>query len=64
MHETRLKKFNGGKGAILCNKCRAIVKQGDGITKEDWESTEPLICAKCQCNEKNLTTFEECRRKR
>lgn len=44
----RLKKFNGGKGAILCNQCRAIVKQGNGITKEDWESTEPLICAVCQ----------------
>jgi hypothetical protein len=47
----RIKKFNGGKGAILCNGCRVIVKQGNGITKEDWESTEPLFCVKCRYNE-------------
>lgn len=43
----RIKKFNGGAGAILCNGCRVIVKQGNGITKEDWESCEPLFCVKC-----------------
>jgi hypothetical protein len=44
----RIKKFNGGKGAILCNGCRVIVKQGNGISKEDWESDEPLFCIKCR----------------
>jgi hypothetical protein len=48
----RMKKFNSGKGAILCNNCRVIVKQGNGITKEDWESTEPLYCVKCQLEER------------
>lgn len=44
----RIKKFNGGAGAILCNGCRVMVRQGNGITKEEWESDEPLFCMKCQ----------------
>lgn len=48
----RLKKFNGGLGAILCNKCRVIVKEGffpEGtITKEDWASDEPVFCERCE----------------
>ncbi len=44
----RLIKFNGGAGAILCNRCKVIVKQGDGISKEDLKSTEPLFCIKCK----------------
>jgi len=31
----RIKKFNNGKGAILCNGCHVIVKQGNGITQEE-----------------------------
>jgi hypothetical protein len=26
--EIRIKKFNGGAGALLCNKCRTIIKEG------------------------------------
>lgn len=63
----RIKKFNSSAGAILCNKCRVIIKEGfdtnswavtyhknkgtypDGlITKEDWESDEPLYCKECE----------------
>jgi hypothetical protein len=44
----RIKKFNNGNGAILCNGCRVIVKEGwNNITKEDWESEEPVFCEKC-----------------
>jgi hypothetical protein len=49
----RIKKFNGGEGAILCNGCRVIVKEGWGdkpsqISKADWESDEPVACNRCQ----------------
>lgn len=49
----RLKKFNGGKGAILCNGCLVIVKEGFGngrfnISAADWKSKEPLFCFTCE----------------
>ncbi len=46
----RIKKFNSGLGAILCNSCRVIVLEGRGIniTEEEWESNEPLYCEKCK----------------
>jgi hypothetical protein len=69
---SRIKKFNNSNGAILCSKCRTIIKEGfdtnpiavgyhmqngtypDGlITKEDWESNEPIYCEKCQEKMKN-----------
>lgn len=47
----RIKKFNNGMGAILCNRCRTIVKEGfypnGGITEEEWKSEEPLFCTNC-----------------
>lgn len=54
--QKRIKKFNGGRGAILCNKCRVIVKEGfvvaEGpfgqITHEDWQSEEPIYCKDCK----------------
>jgi hypothetical protein len=54
--EKRIVKFNGGAGAILCNRCRVIIYSGingEGvggrpITKEDMESEEPIYCEKCQ----------------
>lgn len=50
---TRIKKFNGGEGAILCNLCRVIIKEGwTQITKEDWASDEPIYCEDCL---KNIT---------
>ena len=43
-------KFNGGIGAILCNKCRTIIK--DCLTDEEFKGkTDLLICEKCE-NEK------------
>ena len=31
-------KFNGGRGAIICNKCRIVVKDDlSMMTKEVWE---------------------------
>jgi len=52
----RIKKFNNGAAAILCNKCLAIVEEGFSedevdpkrITKADWDSDEPLYCDKCK----------------
>lgn len=46
--EERIIKFNGGRLAILCNSCRTIVKQGNGIKEEDLNSKEPLFCIPCQ----------------
>jgi hypothetical protein len=64
--EKRIRKFNGGAGAILCNGCNVIIWEGfEGnafqearlrrlwpnckplISKEAWESEEPLYCEKC-----------------
>lgn len=44
----RIKKFNGGSGAILCNTCRVIVMEGNQITKDEWESDELVICNRCK----------------
>ena len=49
----RLKKFNGGLGAILCNGCRVILKSGFGcrpnqISEEDWQSNKPIFCKRCE----------------
>jgi len=39
-------KFNSGSGAILCNKCRIIIKSN--LTKNEWEGHTPLLfCEKC-----------------
>jgi len=39
-------KFNNGYGAILCNKCRVIIK--DGLTKDEFDGKTDLIwCDKC-----------------
>lgn len=45
-------KFNGGIGAILCNKCRVIIK--DRLTKEEFEGkTDLLYCEKCKKEKKD-----------
>ena len=44
----RIKKFNGGARAILCNYCSKIWKTGADMTKEDWESDQPVICDDCE----------------
>ncbi len=39
-------RFNGGRGAILCNLCRAIVKSN--ITREEINDTTPVFCKPCE----------------
>jgi hypothetical protein len=72
--ETRIKKFNSGAGAILCNGCSVILMEGfEGnaynearvrkffpnvlplISKESWESNDPIYCASCAANLSNGT---------
>lgn len=39
-------KFNGGRGAILCNQCGVIIKED--LTKEEIQGkTDILFCHKC-----------------
>lgn len=39
-------KFNGGRGAILCNECSVIIKEN--LTKEEIQGkTDVLYCSKC-----------------
>ena len=33
-------KFNGGYGAILCEKCGAILKEGSQIPEYVWEAVK------------------------
>ena len=45
-------KFNGGIGAILCNKCSVIIKQN--LTKEEFKGkTDLLLCDKCKKTKTN-----------
>lgn len=45
-------KFNGGRGAILCNKCSVIIKSG--LTKEEVRGkTDLLYCYQCLKHVKN-----------
>ena len=48
-------KFNGGKGALLCDKCKVILMEG--VVKRDWEVLDILnalkvdiICKECKEN--------------
>jgi len=39
-------KYNNGSGAILCNKCRIIIKSN--LTKDEFNGkTQLLFCSKC-----------------
>ena len=39
-------KFNGGRGAILCNKCSVIIKEG--LTWDEFRGkTDLLFCPEC-----------------
>lgn len=31
-------KYNGGLGALLCSKCRVIIKTGKYFTDDEWKS--------------------------
>ena len=54
----RIKKFNNGDKAILCNECNKIVLSGGQISKEEWESMEAILCKECEDNIKDL--YNEC----
>lgn len=47
-------KFNGGRLAILCSKCRVIIKTGVDFTQEEKEfalgegKLPPQYCDKCK----------------
>ena len=47
-------KFNGGRGAILCSKCRVIIKEGHEFTPEELQYIRgelnhlpPQFCEQC-----------------
>ena len=49
-------KFNGGYGAILCDKCGVILKQGNQIPEYVWEAVRkgtvkdlPGMCCEDNC---------------
>lgn len=58
--EKAILKFNGGKLALLCSKCRIIIKTGIEFTKEEKEfafgkiNLPPLYCERCK--KKGLNT--------
>lgn len=41
---TKIRKFNGGARAILCSYCYKIIAEGSKITKDNWDSEEPMFC--------------------
>jgi hypothetical protein len=57
--EKAIIKYNGGLLALLCSKCKVIIKTGKDFTKEecdfaiiDGAHLDPLYCEKCK-SEKN-----------
>lgn len=46
-------KYNGGQGALLCSKCRVIIKKGKDFTDEEKKAMKgkitlpPQYCKKC-----------------
>jgi hypothetical protein len=57
--EKAIIKYNGGLLALLCSKCRVIIKTGKDFTKEESDFAmiedahlDPLYCEKCKSNEK------------
>jgi len=55
MDEKAIFKFNNGNGALLCSKCRVIIKTGRDFTEEEIKAIKgkldmpPQYCK--QCNE-------------
>jgi len=49
-------KFNNGKGALLCSKCRTIIKEGKDFTEKENKAVlgeielKSQYCNKCQKN--------------
>lgn len=52
--EKAIFKFNGGLGALLCSKCRVIIKIGKDFTPEEHKAIKgyiklpPQYCNKCK----------------
>lgn len=52
--QTAIFKFNGGAGALLCSKCKVIIKIGKDFTEEEKQSIKGYIklpsiyCEKCK----------------
>lgn len=52
--EKAIFKFNGGLGALLCSKCRVIIKTGKDFTDDEWKCIRGEIelpkqyCEKCK----------------
>jgi hypothetical protein len=50
--------MNVGLGAILCSKCRVIIKIGKDFTNEEWQAfrgeieLEEQICVECKSKER------------
>jgi hypothetical protein len=59
MRHKAIFKMNGGAGAILCSKCRVIIKTGKDFTNEELQAfrgeieLEEQICSGCKSKEKN-----------
>jgi len=50
-------KFNNGRGAILCNRCRTIIKED--LTKAETQGqTNLLLCDSCK-NKSLITKYQE-----
>lgn len=50
-------KFNSGMGALLCSKCRVIIKTGKDFTEEELKAIKgkgpmppPQYCEQCKQN--------------
>jgi len=47
-------KLNSGNGALLCSKCRVIIKTGKDFTDLEWDAVKgikhipPQFCDKCK----------------
>jgi hypothetical protein len=52
--ETAIFKYNGGLGALLCSKCKVIIKIGKDFTEEENKAIKgyiklpPQYCDKCK----------------
>jgi hypothetical protein len=62
--ERAIIKFNGGLGAILCSKCRVIIKTGKSYTEEEIKYSKgeieylpPQYCETCKNQENDKKTI-------
>jgi len=60
MNDKAIIKFNGGNLALLCSKCRNIIKTGKDFTKEELDYAfikgvhlNPQYCKQCKSEHGN-----------